>query len=124
MENLPPVPLPIASSTSLIPISPNMSSDMAQPLRDKLLCLLKIKYSEQNESKLLEILNSLILEIIVQNTQQILACFTNYQEMVRSAFRTSIKHYFIIDVDKINTNFRTVEYKKVYANLWSPFSNY
>ena len=124
MENLPPVPLPIASSTSLIPISPDISADIPQYLNEKIYYLLKIKYPDQNQTELTNTLNSLIIHIIVQNTQQILAYFTNYQEMVRSVFRTSIKNYFIKDVDKINTNLRTKEYKKIYANTWSPFVNY
>lgn len=122
MDNLslPPVPPPFNSSTSLI----DMSADVPQSLRDKLYFLLRIKHQEQNEEKLYSILNSLILEIILQNSKEIDKNLVKYPEMVRTSLRAFICKYFVSDVNQINKNLRTPEYMALYNATCPQFSNY
>jgi hypothetical protein len=122
MENflMPPVPPPFASSTSLVDIS----ADMTQSLRDKLFFLLKIKYQEQNDDKLKKILNSLILEIITQNSQEIIKYLVLYPQMLKITFRAFICKYFVSDVDQIDKNLRNIQYMSIYNTTCPQFTNY
>ena len=101
-----------------------MSADMTQSLREKLFFLLRIKHEEQDDEKLKQILNSLILEIITQNSQEIINYLVLYPQMLKITFRAFICKYFVKDVDQINKNLRNIQYMSVYNTMCPQFSNY
>ena len=117
---LPPVPLPIQSSSSLV----DMTADMTPSLREKLFFLLRIKHQEQDDEKLYTILDSLILEIIVQNSQEILKYLIEYPQMLKISFCSVICKYFINDLNQIDKNLRTSQYMSVYNTTCQQFTNY
>jgi len=121
--SLPPVPPQIASATSLIPMPEDMITNMPNNLKEKLFYLLGIKHTVQNGAELTRLLNLLIHEIIKTNKLEIdqHLILTSYPQMVKSAFRSSIKQYFVENTDQDK---RTAEYKSIYNTTWSTFADY
>jgi hypothetical protein len=116
MESLPPAPPLIASATSLI----ILSEDIPDFLKKRLFILLEIKHDVQDDAQLTQFLNLLIDEIIQTNQSEIDSNLQYYPLMVKNAFRSSIKKYFIDNIDQVK---KTKHYRSIYNTTWSSFAD-